>query len=202
MTHHGQRIEYIEATLSDIETANRLAHEVLGRTLDELPPQTRRLLDHIHQMTVEHCLAEQIEQKDYRFTRRDVREWIGWDNTQLKLHLKRLEDMGYLLIHRGGRGQSCVYELLYQGEGMDGKAFLTGLIDVEKLGYDGNWSGVDDSKSAPSRSQVAPKSGAGRGRQNAAKPATAGHLEKADKKTHVQGAKMIARRIVLITACL
>ena len=28
---------------ADIELANRLAHEVLGRTLDELPPQTRKL---------------------------------------------------------------------------------------------------------------------------------------------------------------
>ena len=40
----GQELSYIEVTLSDIETANRLAHEVLGRSLDELPPQTRRLL--------------------------------------------------------------------------------------------------------------------------------------------------------------
>ena len=34
--HDGQRIEYIEVTLADIETANRLAHEALGRSLDEL----------------------------------------------------------------------------------------------------------------------------------------------------------------------
>ena len=42
--HHGKTIEYIEVTIEDIEIANRLAHEVLGRSLDELPPQTRRLL--------------------------------------------------------------------------------------------------------------------------------------------------------------
>ena len=35
-------VEYIEVDLSDIATANRLAHDVLGRSLDELPPQTRR----------------------------------------------------------------------------------------------------------------------------------------------------------------
>ncbi len=40
----GQRVEYIEATLADIELANEIAHDVLGRSLDELPPQTRRLL--------------------------------------------------------------------------------------------------------------------------------------------------------------
>lgn len=34
-------IEYIEVAPSDIALANRLAHEVLGRSIDELPPQTR-----------------------------------------------------------------------------------------------------------------------------------------------------------------
>jgi len=42
--HRGQRLRYIEATRADIALANRIAHDVLGRTLDELPPQTRRLL--------------------------------------------------------------------------------------------------------------------------------------------------------------
>ena len=37
-------IEYIEVELTDIALANELAHEVLGRSLDELPPQTRRVL--------------------------------------------------------------------------------------------------------------------------------------------------------------
>ncbi|MGD9163946.1 MAG: CHC2 zinc finger domain-containing protein, partial [Chromatiales bacterium] len=45
--HNGQALEYIEVTLSDIEIANKLAHEVLGRTLEELPPQTCALLKHI-----------------------------------------------------------------------------------------------------------------------------------------------------------
>jgi len=39
-----------KSAVSDIETANRLAHEVLGRSLDELPPQTRRLLLAIDEM--------------------------------------------------------------------------------------------------------------------------------------------------------
>ncbi|EIY9884137.1 toprim domain-containing protein, partial [Escherichia coli] len=44
VTHRGQVIEYIEVTKDDIALATRLAHEVLGRTLDEMPPQTRKLL--------------------------------------------------------------------------------------------------------------------------------------------------------------
>ena len=42
-THRGKTVEYIEVTKEDIATANRLAHEVLGRALDELPPQTQAL---------------------------------------------------------------------------------------------------------------------------------------------------------------
>jgi len=182
VNHNGQRIEYIEVTLNDIETANRLANEVLGRTLDELPPQTRKLLKHIHAMVTKHCKAQSIEQKDHRFSRRDIRETVGWGNTQTKLHLKRLEDMEYLLVHRGGRGQSIVYELLYQGEGEDGESFLVGLIDVESLVYDEKRSGQNNRRSGSSRPQVAPKSGASRDAKNAAKPATTEHSEEAGKK--------------------
>jgi len=40
----AEPLDYIEASLDDIAAANTLAHAVLGTTLDELPPQTRRLL--------------------------------------------------------------------------------------------------------------------------------------------------------------
>jgi DNA-directed RNA polymerase specialized sigma24 family protein len=43
-THRGKAVEYIEVTRDDIRIANELTREVLGRSLDELPPQTRRLL--------------------------------------------------------------------------------------------------------------------------------------------------------------
>src|SRR5206468_507243 len=44
VVHDGKQLSYIEVTRADIAIANRLAHEVLGRSLDELAPQTRRLL--------------------------------------------------------------------------------------------------------------------------------------------------------------
>ncbi len=48
--HLGEAIRYIEVTREDIATAQRLAHDVLGRSLDELPPQTRRLLGLIDEL--------------------------------------------------------------------------------------------------------------------------------------------------------
>ena len=49
------------------------------------------------------------------------------------MHLRKLVEMEYLLVHRGGRGQSFVYELLYDGKGKNGKPFLPGLIDITSL---------------------------------------------------------------------
>jgi len=131
--HRGRTVEYIEVALADIAMANRLAHEVLGRSLDELPPQTRRLLLAVDEMVTAECERQKMERSDYRFSRRDVREFTGWGDTQLKTHLHRLEELEYLLIHRGGRGQSIVYELVFTRPANGGKPVLGGLIDVEKL---------------------------------------------------------------------
>jgi hypothetical protein len=106
---------------------------VLGRSLDELSPQSRRLLLLIHQMVSERAKTLHMDRSDFRFSRREVREHSGWGHSQLALHLKRLEELEYLLVHRGGRGQSFVYELIYNGEGQDGGLFLMGLIDPDQL---------------------------------------------------------------------
>jgi DNA primase catalytic core len=131
--HNSKKVQYIEVALDDIEAANRLANEVLGRSLDELSPQTRRLLMLLDEMVTESCERLEMDQSDYRFSRRDVRQYTGWSDFQVKVHIKKLEALEYVLVHRGGRGLSFVYELLYQGEGQDGGPFLMGLIDVEEL---------------------------------------------------------------------
>jgi DNA primase catalytic core len=163
ITHHGKTLDYIEVTRADIATANRLAHEVLGRSLDELAPQTRRLLHQIDQMVTAACTRLAITRSDYRFSRRDVREHTNIGNTQLKHHLHRLEELEYVLVHRGGRGQSFVYELLYHGEGQDGRPFLIRLINPDDLHpYDEKKSGGEAQKSGASRPQVGAKSDGGR----------------------------------------
>ena len=137
--HGGRLVPYIEATVGDIEVANGLAAEVLGRSLDELAPQTRRLL-----LLLDKFVGERAaERESFRFSRRDVREYSGWGHSQLALHIERLVELEYLAVHRGGRGQSFVYELVYDGGGKNGERFLVGLIDPDRLRikYDSNLPG-------------------------------------------------------------
>jgi hypothetical protein len=174
-TANGAPIEYIEATLEDIALANRLAHEVLGRSIDDLPPQTRKLLRLIDAMASEACRQQGIERTAYRFTRREVREHTGWGNTQLKIHLRRLEDLEYLIVHSGGPGRRMVYELLYDGRGSEGQRRLLGLLDVDQLTkctYDSNRSGQNAHRSARGRGEVGPKSAPSRGKKINATPAS------------------------------
>ena len=131
--HAGQDIDYIEVTRGDIAAANALAHQVLGRCLDEMPPQTRRLLELIERMVAEKCRASKMERADVLFRARQLREFTGWGNSQLHVHLSRLVDLEYVLTHRADHGQGNVYELVYDGQGKDGRRFLSGLLDVRGL---------------------------------------------------------------------
>ena len=163
--HRGGPLTYIEVTAEDIRLANRLAHEVLGRSLDELPSQTRRLLLVLEEMVTETCERATMARSDVRLTRREIRERLGWGDTQLKCHLARLVEMEHLLIHRWGRGGGFHYELLWDGQGRDGTPVLSGLIDPDTLDthrYDGNRSGVAGERAGSGRAAVGPRSGGGR----------------------------------------
>lgn len=161
-TRNGQTLEYIEATMEDIARANTLAHDVLGRSLDELPPQTRRLLALIDAYVTAECKQQSIARTAFYFSRRQLREVLQWGDTQLKVHLARLAELEYLLVHRAGACFS--YELVYDGEGADGRPFVPGLIDIEHLkqGYDAGRSGQNTSLSESGRPSVGVQSGGGR----------------------------------------
>ncbi len=189
IAHAGELVEYVEATLADIARANTLAHEVLGRSLDELPPQTRRLLGAIVQYVRTQMQARSITQSAVRFTRKEVRALVGWGDTQLKIHLARLVDLEYLLAHRIDRGQGFAYELLYDGDGA-AAPHLSGLIDATALQineYDGKRSGLNGARSAPGRGAVGPWSAGGRSDAGAEEQALKRLNEESidvDAKTH------------------
>ncbi|BES85887.1 hypothetical protein PEC302110_39350 [Pectobacterium araliae] len=161
--HRGQVIEYIEVERSDIVLANKLAHEILGRTLDEMPPQTRKLLLLIQQWVKDSCQPK----AEYHFTRKQLRDAVQWGDTQLKIHLARLVELEYLMLYK--RGLTFCYELLFDGDAQADNAHLCGLIDVpetpaktvktsEKGNYDAVRSGVSEKRSASGRGAVGGRS--------------------------------------------
>ncbi|HLP42779.1 MAG TPA: CHC2 zinc finger domain-containing protein [Fibrobacteria bacterium] len=164
LRHDGDAGEYVEVSLEDVALANRLCAEVLGRTLDELAPQTRRLLNLMTDLVKRIAKEKAVEFSQVRLTRWDIRKATRWGDTQLKVHLRRLVELEYLILHRGGRGL-FEYELLYRGEGDDGGRFVLGLIDVDELRQKVNGHAYDFPRSAFSeeRSRVAGhRSGSGR----------------------------------------
>jgi len=185
--HGSQVIEYIEVTIEDIAQANRLAHEVLGRSLDELPPQTRRLLGELTRLVDVRAKVKALPRKDLRVSRREVRDAIGWGDTQLKIHLARLVEMEYVLAHRAPQGAGLIYELAYDGDG-SANPHLSGLIDPKTFMYDADRSGQNDGRSGSGRPPVGGQSAPGRDGESGAKPAStrdSEELPREVRKTHV-----------------
>jgi DNA primase catalytic core len=138
----GRTLEYVPVTLDDIALANELAPEVLGRSLDELPPQTRTVLGHIR--TLMRAKREKTKGVDI-FTRRELHGACGWSFTQLRIHLERLIEQEYVAVHSGRMGSQFVYELLIDLDAPEHTAHVP-LLDVETLkthAYKVNLAGLE-----------------------------------------------------------
>lgn len=154
--------DYIETTLSDIAIANQLATTLFGQTLDELSRPSRELLKLIRKMvdglekTDRQHGAKIIGGSAATFTRRAVREFTGWSDYQVKIHIKQLEELEYLVPISGRRGQSFCYRLAWEGEGLDGERFLPGLVPVEELRRKAEVVGLVSEQGGPKTEVVGP----------------------------------------------
>jgi DNA primase len=156
---NGRSVEFIEVQLADIETANALAPEILGRSLDELPPQTRRLLNHIRQLVAAMMEKTKAAQSRCLFSRREVCAACGWTYAQVRTHIERLIEVELIATRSGRNGAVMLYELLMDAHAPEA-VWQIGLIDVAKLQqshtYDANLEGKPapldpPCESAPSR---------------------------------------------------
>jgi len=144
MEYSGKTIEYANVTLADIERANDIANYVLGRSLDELTPPSRSLLKLIRKMVISRCKQKNTKPGEYHFTRRDIREYSGWSDFQVKTHIKQLEELEYIFAVMGRKGKEYVYELLVAEEITNEKFFLVGLTDIKALKKKAEKLGIKD----------------------------------------------------------
>ncbi len=129
----GKAVEYIEATLDDIDKANALANDVLGQSLDELARPSRLLLDGIYGMVKALAKKQGRAVDEFFFTRRMIREQMNWTDWQIKAHIKQLEELEYLHVRIGSRGKEYAYALNYKGQGEDNSKFYLNLTPVEEI---------------------------------------------------------------------
>jgi DNA primase len=164
-TRKGKTLEYIEATADDVKLALQFVNEVLTPSLEELPPQTRRLLLLIDTMVTGECARLKSERLDYRFTRATVRQYTRWGDTQVRAHLRRLEELEYLIVRHGAPGQTFVYQLNFEMD-TEGKPVLAGLSQF--CGYDPNRAGVNGDCAGGARPGIGGIAGGVRGEESLA----------------------------------
>ena len=130
--HEGKRgdhhFKYIEVTQDDIRMANHLAGHVLGHSGDELSAPARALLQLIHDMVKGHIHGCGESASEFVFTRRQVREFTGWSDWQIRVHSKELEDLEYLQAKAGAWGKEFRYHL---GGAAESRALE--LVDPDSL---------------------------------------------------------------------
>ncbi|HUZ35995.1 MAG TPA: hypothetical protein VMV17_06680, partial [Streptosporangiaceae bacterium] len=148
---------------ADIALAGKLAAGVPGRSLDELPPGARKLLDAIAVYVTARCRAEGTDPGLVRFTRRQLREALPFGDTQLKIHLARLADYELVAARRTGSG-GFSYELAWQPPDSGGDAATPP-----------DRSGPEGSRSAPGRGLVGGWSAPGRPAPAASNGQASGH---------------------------
>jgi DNA primase len=129
----GKPVEYMEVTLDDIEMANKLANEVLGLSLDELAPPSRTLLTGIFDMVKKSAEEQGEEIEEIYFTRRMVREHLGWTDWQIRSHINQLEELEYLHARTGSRGKEYAYALNYKEQDEETGRCCLNLTSVQEI---------------------------------------------------------------------
>ena len=114
----GTEVPYVEANLDDYKLAYDLARDILRDTLHELSISARKVLE----------AAQSFEGS---FSRRQIREVLGWSQRQVTENIAELVNMEYLAVLDGSNGKAYRYSvILEQGES---PSPVSGLLHPDEL---------------------------------------------------------------------
>jgi DNA primase len=118
----GSRIDYVQATQRDVDLALELGREVFTRNVDDVSPTGRKLLSEIVLLVKEkyddlrsNDPKSELLMSEIPFMRKELRERIGWSETQVRRNLDQLVDLGYIGRINGRQGSTFRYLLLDDG---------------------------------------------------------------------------------------
>lgn len=118
----GSKIEYVQATQRDVDLALELGREAFARNVDDVSPTGRKLLAEIVLLVKEKY--DDMKSNDPKndllmsgvpFNRKELRERIGWSETQVRRNLDQLVELGYVGRINGRQGSTFRYLLLDDG---------------------------------------------------------------------------------------
>ena len=92
-----------------------------------------------------------------------VRQYTRWGDTQLRVHLRRLEELEYLIVRHGAPGQTFVYQLNFEMDA-EGRPVLARLSQF--YSYDTNCAGVNGHYAGGARPASGGVAGGARGEES------------------------------------
>jgi hypothetical protein len=108
----GEDVGYLVATGDDVEFGVDLARRVLSRDIENLAPQTVRLLEVVRDRAATRARLDVVQPTEVDVTRRELRELLGWSDAQVRAATDRLVALEYLVVAGGGRGRCRTYRLV------------------------------------------------------------------------------------------
>jgi hypothetical protein len=149
----GTKMEYVQAMQRDVDLALELGKDAFSRNIDDVSPTGRTLLKAIVELVNEkHTILKQNDPntertlQDVPFTRKELRERIGWSETQVRRNIDHLVELGYLGRINGRHGSTFRYVLL--DTGADDPTIEFRMSELEKEGW--NEDGKEKGKNGKS----------------------------------------------------
>ena len=96
----------------DVKVAADIANRIFFQKPEDMSEPSRALLRLVNEYVRERAREEKKNAADIVFTRRQVRERIGWTNYRLHIHIKELVDFEYVAIEAGRNGVCLRYRLI------------------------------------------------------------------------------------------
>jgi len=119
----GTRVEYVLVDKKDVELALKLGRDLFYRNVDDVSPTGRALLAGIAELVQEKYEAlkesdpkEEFLMSQIPFTRKELRERMGWSEAQVRRNIIHLVELGYLGMLKGRWGATYRYVMLDDGK--------------------------------------------------------------------------------------
>jgi len=113
----------VYATQADVDTAFEIAKPVFIRNVDDVSPTGRVLLAEIERLvSSKYEDIKKLDPKrdiyfyDIPFSRKELRDFIGWSETQVRVNIEPLVELGYLGKLQGRQGSACRYVMIDNGK--------------------------------------------------------------------------------------